>query len=44
MGESVAKLFSSLGAKVVVTGRNRIQLEKVGKEVSQLSPHGLKVN
>jgi NADP-dependent 3-hydroxy acid dehydrogenase YdfG len=44
MGESVAKLFSSLGAKVVVTGRNKIQLEKAGNEVSELSPHGLKVN
>ncbi|CAG2171922.1 unnamed protein product [Oppiella nova] len=42
IGEGIVKLFSILGAKVVVTGRNETQIEKVAQEVQQLSPYGLK--
>jgi 3-oxoacyl-ACP reductase-like protein len=43
MGEIIVKLFSSLGAKVVVTGSNETRLIKVAEDVTHLSPHGFKV-
>jgi NAD(P)-dependent dehydrogenase (short-subunit alcohol dehydrogenase family) len=43
IGEATVKLFSSLGAKVVVTGRNETNLKRVGEEVTKLSPHNFKV-
>ncbi|CAG2167103.1 unnamed protein product [Oppiella nova] len=42
IGEQTVKLFSALGASVVVTGRNASQVEAVVKEVQQLSPQKLK--
>ena len=44
IGEQTVKLFSALGASVVVTGRNASQVETVVQEVQQLSPQKLKVN
>ena len=43
IGEGIVKLFSSLGANVVVTGRNSTEIERVTKEVTDLSPNKLKV-
>ncbi len=43
LGETTVKLFSSLGARVVITGLNGTRLKKVGEEVTKLSPQGLKV-
>jgi len=43
IGAATVKLFSSLGAKVVVTGRNESNLNSVAEEVAKLSPQGLKV-
>ncbi|CAG2181601.1 unnamed protein product, partial [Oppiella nova] len=42
IGEQTVKLFSALGASVVVTGRNASQVETVVQEVQQLSPKKLK--
>jgi len=42
IGEGTAKLFSSLGASVVVTGRNQTNVKRVAQEAQKLSPHGLK--
>jgi len=42
IGEGTVKLFSILGAKVVVTGRNATNIKSVAEEVHKLSPHGLK--
>ena len=44
IGEGIVKLFALLGARVVVTGRNATEMERVAKEVLQLSPNKLKVN
>jgi len=43
IGEGIVKLFSLLGAQVVVTGRNVTGIARVAKEVQELSPKGLKV-
>ena len=43
IGEGIAKLFSVLGAKVVVTGRKEDQVKRVAQEVQELSPKKLKV-
>ena len=43
IGEGTVKLFSLLGAQVVVTGRNETRIKSVAEEVHKLSPHGLKV-
>jgi len=43
IGAGTVKLFSLLGAKVVVTGRNQTRIKSVAEEVHKLSPHGLKV-
>jgi len=43
IGEGIAKLFSILGANVVVTGRKADDVQRVGKEVQELSPKKLKV-
>jgi len=42
IGEGTVKLFSILGAKLVVTGRNATRVKSVAEEVHKLSPHGLK--
>ncbi|CAG2181247.1 unnamed protein product, partial [Oppiella nova] len=42
IGEQTVKLFSALGARVVVTGRNASQVETVVQEVQRLSPQKLK--
>ncbi|CAG2181857.1 unnamed protein product, partial [Oppiella nova] len=42
IGKQTVKLFSALGARVVVTGRNASQVETVVQEVQQLSPQKLK--
>ncbi|CAG2164992.1 unnamed protein product [Oppiella nova] len=42
IGEGIVKLFSILGAQVVVTGRNVTEIDKVAKEVEELSPYHLK--
>ncbi|CAG2116213.1 unnamed protein product [Medioppia subpectinata] len=42
IGQSVVKLFSILGAHVVITGRNETVVKEVAKEVQQLSPYKLK--
>ncbi|CAG2178970.1 unnamed protein product, partial [Oppiella nova] len=42
IGAGIAKLFSILGANVVVTGRNVSRIQSVGKEVQELSPKKLK--
>jgi NADP-dependent 3-hydroxy acid dehydrogenase YdfG len=43
IGEETVKLFSSLGASVVVTGRNVTNIKRVAEDVRKLSPKGLKV-
>ncbi|CAG2172893.1 unnamed protein product, partial [Oppiella nova] len=42
IGEGIVKLFSILGANVVVTGRKDTEVQKVAKEVEELSPKKLK--
>ncbi|CAG2180562.1 unnamed protein product, partial [Oppiella nova] len=42
IGEGIAKLFSVLGANVVVTGRKEDQVKRVAQEVQELSPKKLK--
>ncbi|CAG2113739.1 unnamed protein product [Medioppia subpectinata] len=42
IGEGIAKLFSILGANVVVTGRKAADVQRVAKEVLELSPKKLK--
>ncbi|CAG2100200.1 unnamed protein product [Medioppia subpectinata] len=42
IGAEITKLFSILGARVVVTGRKAPEVEKVAKEVQELSPKQLK--
>jgi len=42
IGAAIAKLFSTLGAKVVVTGLKEEEIKHVGREVEALSPHKLK--
>ena len=44
IGEGIVKLFSILGAKVVVTGKNATGVKRVAQEVQELSPHKNKVN
>ncbi|CAG2106919.1 unnamed protein product, partial [Medioppia subpectinata] len=39
IGEAIVKLFSLLGAKVVVTGRKAGEVKRVANEAHQLSPH-----
>ncbi|CAG2107913.1 unnamed protein product [Medioppia subpectinata] len=41
IGESVVKLFSALGANVVVTGRKADRVNRVAQEAQQLSPKKL---
>lgn len=43
-GRVIAALFSSLGAKVVVTGSEKDKVRQTAKELQQLSPYGLKVS
>jgi len=43
IGEQIVKLFSALGANVVVTGRKEAEVHRVAQEVQQLSPQKLKV-
>ncbi|CAG2169888.1 unnamed protein product [Oppiella nova] len=42
IGEGIAKLFSVLGANVVVTGRKEADVQRVAKEVQEWSPKKLK--
>ena len=42
-GEGIVKLFSILGANVVITGRNESRIKIVAQEVHKLSPYGLQV-
>ncbi|XP_054152621.1 3-oxoacyl-[acyl-carrier-protein] reductase FabG-like [Oppia nitens] len=42
MGEDIVKLFSQLGANVVVTGRNATEIQRVANECQNLSPKKLK--
>ena len=42
-GVAIAKVFSVLGANVVVTGRNEQAIKTVSRQVQQLSPSNLKV-
>ncbi|CAG2173006.1 unnamed protein product [Oppiella nova] len=42
IGEGISKLFSILGANVVVTGRKEADVQKVATEVQELSPKKLK--
>ncbi|CAG2164991.1 unnamed protein product [Oppiella nova] len=42
IGEGIVKLFSILGAHVVVTGRRADEVHKVAQEVQKVSPKGLK--
>src|ERR1700733_7751346 len=43
IGEGIVKLFSILGAKVVVTGRKAGEVTRVAKEAQELSPKKEKV-
>ncbi|CAG2117686.1 unnamed protein product, partial [Medioppia subpectinata] len=43
IGEAVVKLFSLLGASVVVTGRKGQEVSRVAKEAQDLSPQKLKL-
>lgn len=43
IGEASVVLFSKLGAKVVVTGRDAQKIEAVAKKCEQVSPQNLKV-
>ena len=43
IGEGIAKLYSVLGAHIVVTGRNAETVKKAAQEVHELSPMKLKV-
>ena len=43
VGEGIVKLFSILGAKVVVTGRKAAEVTRVAKEAQELSPKKEKV-
>ena len=43
IGEGIVKLFSILGANVVVTGRKEADVHRVAQEVQALSPQKLKV-
>lgn len=43
IGEASVVLFSKLGAKVVVTGRDAQKVEAVTKKCEQVSPQNLKV-
>ena len=43
IGEQIVKLYSALGASVVVTGRKEADIRRVAKEVQELSPKKLKV-
>jgi len=42
IGEQTVKLFAGLGAQTVVTGRNATLVQKVAKEVQEISPTKLK--
>jgi len=42
IGEGIVKLLSTLGAKVVVTGRKGAEVNRVAKEAQELSPNKLK--
>ncbi|CAG2165703.1 unnamed protein product [Oppiella nova] len=42
IGEGITKLFSVLGASVVVTGRKEADVQRVAQEVEKLSPYKLK--
>ncbi|CAG2165767.1 unnamed protein product, partial [Oppiella nova] len=42
IGEQIVKLFSALGASVVVTGRKDADIQRVVKEAQDLSPQKLK--
>ena len=43
IGEGIAKYLAELGAQVVITGRNKSNLNKVAKVCQTISPKGLKV-
>ncbi|CAG2108372.1 unnamed protein product [Medioppia subpectinata] len=42
VGEAIAKLYSALGASVVITGRREDGVKRVAKECQELSPNKLK--
>jgi len=42
IGEQIVKLFASLGANVVITGRREAEVRRIGKEAQELSPKKLK--
>jgi len=44
IGEGTVKLYSILGANVVITGRNETRIKRVAEEYHKLSPYGLKVD
>ena len=43
IGAETVRLFSFLGAQVVVTGRNRTRISQVAQQCYQLSPYRLRV-
>jgi NAD(P)-dependent dehydrogenase (short-subunit alcohol dehydrogenase family) len=43
IGESTVLLFSQLGSKVVITGRNSQKNEEVAKKCHKVSPKGYQV-
>lgn len=43
IGEGIAKYLAELGAQVVITGRNKSNLNRVAKVCQTISPKGLKV-
>ena len=44
IGKTTTKLFSALGAQVVVTGRKLSDVQATSKEAQDVSPKKLKVN
>ncbi|CAG2111251.1 unnamed protein product [Medioppia subpectinata] len=42
IGEGIIKLYSALGASVVITGRKAVEISRVAKEAQELSPKKLK--
>lgn len=44
IGGTAVRIFASLGAQVVVTGRNKTRVKEVADDCYKLSPKKLKVN
>lgn len=43
VGRVICALFARLGAQVVVTGKDSVEVRQTAKSVQELSPFGLKV-